>query len=439
MRAGVATGRRVAAQTMRLKDQPSNNTEASEMNIKGLYRRALIGAGSIVVGASLATLAAPVAAQQDTITFGTALSLTGKMSTEGVRVREGYDLYVKHINERGGIKVGNKNYKVAIKYYDDQSDANTSVKLYEKLINEDGIKLLLGPYSSGITFATSAIAEKYQLPMVAAHAAATNTFDRGFKNIFATLTPVDQYTSNMIKMAAESKPRGQRVALIHETSLFPQASIEAAERQAKAAGLEVVYKEAYPTGTKDFSAMLSAMKARNPDVLLAAGYTGDMTVIAKQIAELGIKLKMFGVSLGPTLPGFVETLGPAAEGILEPIQWAPNMAWKDEIFGWTAADYAEIFKKEYGRVPDYHPPQSTAAMQVYQRALEKAGTLDPKAVRDAIAQTNIMTAYGPVRFNEKGQNIAKGMGVVQIQNGKPVVVYPVKGAEATFVYPIKGR
>jgi branched-chain amino acid transport system substrate-binding protein len=404
----------------------------SGMSVRSIMGGALRGIACL----ALSAVALAAVAQENVITFGTALSLTGKMSPEGSRVKEGYDLYVKEINARGGIKVGGKMHKVAIKYYDDQSDANTSVKLYEKLINEDGVKLLLGPYSSGITFATSAIAEKYQLPMVAAHAAATATYERGFKYIFATLTPVDQYTQNMVTMAAQAKPRAQRVALIHETSLVPQASIDAAEKQAKAAGLEVVYKEAYPSGTKDFSAMLTAMKARNPDVLLAAGYTGDMTVIARQRAEVGLNLKMFGVSLGPTLPGFVETLGSKAEGILEPIQWASNMGWKDEIFGWTPSQYAELFKKEYGREPDYHPPQSTAALQVYQRAIEKVGSLDPKAIRDAIAQTNIMTAYGPVRFNDKGQNIAKGMAVVQVQNGKPVVVYPVEGSQAKFVYPM---
>jgi branched-chain amino acid transport system substrate-binding protein len=390
------------------------------------------------VGAAALGLAAPTQAQ-DVITFGASLSQTGGMATEGRLVKEGYDFYVKYINEKGGIKVGDKTYKVAIKYYDDQSNANMSVQLYEKLINEDGIKLLLGPYSSGITFAAAAVAEKYQVPMIAAHAASPAVFDRGFKHIFATLTPLAQYTGNTIKMAAAATPRAQRVALISENALFPKSSGEAAAQQAKDAGLEVVYNEIYPTGTKDFSAMLAAMKSRNPDLLLFAGYTGDATVIARQIAEVGVNLKMMAVSLGPTLPGFVESLGPKAEGILEPIQWAPNMTWKDEIFGWTTAEYVELFKKEYGRVPDYHPPQSTAALEVYQRAIEKAGSLDPKKIRDAIAQTNIMTAYGPVRFNEKGQNIAKGMSVVQIQNGKPVVVYPVEGAQAKFVYPLPPR
>lgn len=396
---------------------------------------ALIGSLLVATSVSFPSLSSA----QDVITFGAALSLTGRVSTEGRLVKAGYDMYVKTINANGGIKVGDKTYKVAIKYYDDQSNAATSARLYEKLITEDGIKLLLGPYSSGITLAASVVNEKYQLPMVAAHAAATGVYSRGFKYLFATLTPVDQYTGNMIKMAAEASPRAQRVALIHENALFPQASIDAADRQAKAAGLEVVYKEAYPTGTKDFSAMLAALKSRNPDVLIVAGYTGDMIVMARQTAEQGVNLKMLGFTLGPTLPGFVEALGSRAEHILEPVQWSATMSWKDEMFGWTAAQFAQMCEKEVGHACDYHPPQSFAALQVYQRALEKAGSLDPQKVRDALAQTDLMTAYGPIRFNSAGQNIAKGMAVVQMQKGKPLLVYPVDGAQAKLVYPIPQR
>ena len=106
--------------------------------------------------------------------------------------------------------------------------------------------------------AASAVAERYRVPMVAAHAAAPAVYERGFKHIFGTLTPVDQYTANMIRMAVEAQPRAQRIALVHENALFPQAGIDAAEQQARAAGLEVVYKGGYPSGTKDFSAMLAA-------------------------------------------------------------------------------------------------------------------------------------------------------------------------------------
>ena len=113
--------------------------------------------------------------------------------------------------------------------------------------------------------------------------------------------------------------------------------------------------------------------------------------------------------------------------------------WLAKARSMTAADYAALCRERLGRECDYHPPQSTAALQVYQRAIEKADSLDPKKVRDALAQTNIMTAYGPVRFNEQGQNIAKGMSVVQLQNGKPVIVFPVEGAKSRFVYPMPAR
>jgi branched-chain amino acid transport system substrate-binding protein len=160
-----------------------------------------------------------------------------------------------------------------------------------------------------------------------------------------------------------------------------------------------------------------------------------MILLAKQIKEVGVKPKLLAYLLGPTLPGFVESLKQDAEHTLEPIQWSPTMRWKDEIFGYTAEEFAKLFQKEWGYWPDYHPPQSAAAVEVFQRAMQKAGSFDPQKVRDAIAATDIQTFYGPVRFNEKGQNVAKAMAVIQIQKGKPVVVYPPDAAEAKLIYP----
>jgi branched-chain amino acid transport system substrate-binding protein len=377
------------------------------------------------------------ASAQDVIRFGASLSLTGATSTEGRRVKDGYDFYAKLVNERGGIDVGGKKYKVEIKYYDDESNAQRATTLVERLIVEDKVNFVAGPYGSGSTFPASSVAEKHQIPMVIAHGASTTIYERGYKNIFAVLNSVDQYTINMIKMAAA---RGAKsVALISENALFPKLGIDGAAVQAKEAGLQVAYKEYYPSKTTDLSAMLSAAWAEKPDVLIAGGYTADMMLLARQATELGVRPKMLGFLLGPTLPGFVSSLGRSAEYTLEPVQWAAHMPWKDQLFGMTASDYAKRFKQEFGYEPDYHPPQSTAALEVYQAAIEKVSSLDPKKVRDAIAATDIMTAYGPIRFNSKGQNIAKGMGVIQIQNGRPVMVYPTEYKEAELVYPIPQR
>ena len=401
--------------------------------------RFILSFGVIILCASFIffSVSSPVIAG-DVVRFGASLSLTGKMATEGRLVKDGYEFYVKHINALGGIPIKGKKYKVEIVYYDDESDPKTAAKLVEKLIVEDKIKFLLGPYSSSCTFPASSIAEKYKLPMVEAHGAASTIFERGYKYIFATLNTVDQYTFNILKMATESSPAPKTVALINENTLFPQLAMDGAARQAKSLGLKVVYKEKYPSGTKDLSSMLAVVREKRPDILLAGGYTGDMIMLVKQVKEMGVKPKVFGLMLGPTLPGFVEALKKDAEYILEPIQWSESMSWKDDVFGYTAADFARLFEQDFGYKPDYHPPQSSAALLVYHHALQKVGLSDPQKVRDAISQTDITTFYGPIRFNEKGMNIGKGMAVIQLQNGKPVVVYPRSGAQAKLIYPIPG-
>lgn len=388
----------------------------------------VFGRLGVALGLLLAGTYSAAAQNSNVIRFGASLSLTGSLSTEGKRVRDGYNFFVKHINELGGIPVNGKKYKVAITYYDDESNTNTAVKLYEKLIHEDHIKYLLGPYGSGASMPTTALAERNHLPIVIAHGASTPIYTRGFKYVFGVLNPVNQYTDPIVKMASEHGLK--RLALLNENQLFPQLGIDAAAKQAKKYGMKVVYKEKYPSGTKDLSSWLVKMKQTHPDLIIAGGYTADMILLAKQVHEVGVKPKLLAYLLGPTLPGFVSSLKQDAENTLEPVQWVPNAPWKDSIFGYTAMQYAKIFQKEYGYFPDYHPPQSTAALEVYYYAFKNSGSLNPQKVRDAIAKTNIMTAYGPVKFNSQGINIGKSMQVVQIQDGKPVPVYPKADALA---------
>ena len=398
--------------------------------------RALVATATLTALA-LGSLMAPPAptAQEPVIRFCASLSLTGRFVDNARLTKDGYDFYAKHVNERGGIDVGGVKYKVEIKYYDDQSDTTTATKLIEKLITEDGVKFLLGPYSSTMTLPVTKVNERHRIPMVVAHAASTPIFEQGHKYLFGTLNTVDQYFENVLRMAVEATPRPRSVAVVNENALFPQLSVDAAVKVAQELGLQVVYNQKYPTGTKDLSSLLAVIRNAKPDILLASGYIGDMILLARQANDLGVKPPLFGMALGPTHPRFVESLGKIAEGVVEPVQWAPNMPWKDEIFGWTAREYAELFKREYGYEPDYHPPQSTAALQVFHRAIQKAGSLDPEKVRAAIAATNIMTAYGPVKFDARGVNVGKRMAVIQIQDGRPVVVYPAPGAERKLIYP----
>jgi branched-chain amino acid transport system substrate-binding protein len=370
----------------------------------------------------------------DVITFGSALSLTGDTATEGQLVRDGYDFMVKHINDAGGIEVGDQTYTIEIKYYDDQSDADTSVRLYERLIVEDEVDFLLGPYGD-VTLPVSAVSERHQIPMVVAHAATTSIYEQGFKYLFATLATVENYTGPMLEMATTLDPPVETVALVNENALFPQAGIDAAAEQAEELGIEVVYNENFPTGTRDLTPLISSVKNLDPDMMIVGHRsTAEIITFVKQSVDQDLDVPLRGYLLGPTLPGFVEDLGDEAEGALEPIQWDPTLEWEDQFFGWSAQEWADLFEEEFGYTPDYHPPQSAAALEVYMDALQRAGTLDRQAVRDAIAETDIMTFYGPVKFNQNGQNDAKGMPVVQIQSGAPEIVWPEEVATADLLY-----
>jgi branched-chain amino acid transport system substrate-binding protein len=125
---------------------------------------------------------------------------------------------------------------------------------------------------------------------------------------------------------------------------------------------------------------------------------------------------------------------------MEPIQWAPNFNpnLRDEIFGWTARDYARYFRAKMGYIPDYHPPQSSAALEVYYKAINQVGSLNPQRVRDAIAKIHLRSFYGNVCFDAKGQEACKSMGVAQIQGGRPVVVWPARFATRKLIYPAPG-
>ena len=143
----------------------------------------------------------------DKIILGSAISLTGKYSQEGKNASDGYNLAVKRINEAGGVNVGGKAYKLEIKYYDDESTPARTAQLLERLIRQDGIKFVLGPYGSGPTKAAAPITEKHHIPMVEAEGASRALFTQGYKYLFAVLSTSEQYLGSAIDLAAEVAKR----------------------------------------------------------------------------------------------------------------------------------------------------------------------------------------------------------------------------------------
>ena len=396
---------------------------------------------SVAAVALSTTAAVPARAAEDTITLGAAVSLSGKYTTAGNHTKKGYDLAVKFINAKGGIKVGGKSYKLAIKYYDDESTPARGDQLAERLIQQDGVKFMLGPYSSGLTKAIAPVTEKYKVPMVEGNGASRSLFNKGYRYLFAVLSTSEKYLASAIALAAEQAEKAGRaassikVAVAVENDPFSLDVRAGVIDDAKRAGMKIVIDDKLPKELNDMSATLTKVRALKPDVLVVSGHSKGAALVTRQIADMKIDVPMLAITHCESAKVTDQKkFGDKADYTLCATQWAPTMSYRDDLFG-SAADYAKTFEKEYGYVPPYQAAESSASVEVYADALSRAGSLDPAKVRDALAATDMQTFYGFVKFDETGKNIAKPMALRQIQKGKYVVVAPSKWAEAPLIYP----
>ena len=375
-----------------------------------------------------------------TIVFGAAVSLTGSTSNEGKYTKDGYELAKDAINAAGGITVGGKRYKIDIKYYDDTSKADQAGQLVEKLISEDKVNFILGPYGSAPTNTAAAIVEKYKIPMVEANGAAESIFSRGFKYTFGVLSPGKMYLRGILDLVKAKDPSAKKVAIIAETDPFAIEVADGAAAYAKDQGFTVVYNEKYPTAAKDVSPQLTAIKGLNPDILLGAGHIQDAILTIKQAKDIGVNAKAWGFSVGPTSPEFRSSLKQDADYVFGGAQWTEDLKLKgDDIFG-TPQEFAKQARAKYpgtyATTVPYQVAESAAAVIAYQKAIEAAGSLEPDKVRDALAKLNFDSFFGHIQFDDRGINIYKPMAVMQNQtDGKIYTVGPANVASKDFQYP----
>lgn len=383
------------------------------------------------------------AAAQDTIVLGSANSLTGKYSSNGIDTQNGYDIAVKKINEMGGVMIDGKSYNLEVKYYDDESTPARTAQLLERLINQDGVKYILGPYSSPTTIAAAPVTEKYKIPMVEAEGASRALFNKGYKYLFAVLSTSEQYLASAVTLAAEiaekngKKPSDIKVAMVFENDAFSLDVRAGVVEDMKKYDMQIVIDDKMPADLSDISATLTKVKAVKPDLLVISGHNKGAVTAARQIKELQVDVPMIAMTHCEGAK-ITDQFGPDADGYLCPTQWAETLSYKDKYFG-SAADYDKLFKESYEgytTVP-YQAAQASAAVIVFKEAFEKANSLDPEKVRDALAATDIETFYGPVKFSEAGNNIAKPMVLRQVQEGDYRVVAPTKWASDPVEWPRK--
>ena len=392
------------------------------------------------LAALLAAGVAPGALAADgTIVLSAAVSLTGKYSTNGKNTQDGYNLVVKTINDKGGVKVGNKHYDLKVVYYDDESTSARGAQLAERLISQDHVNFVLGPYSSALTKAIAPITEKYKIPMVEGNGADRALFTQGYKYMFAVLNTSDYYLRSAVTILADEAkkagrdPKSLKIAIAIENDNFSQDVRDGIEEDAKKYGMKVVIDDKLPADLNDMSATLTKVKALKPDALMISGHEKGAVLGIRQVAAEKVYVPMLALTHCDSAE-ITEKFGKDADYAFCGSQWDVSMTYTDRWFG-NSQKYAAMFKQAFNYDPPYQAAESTASVEVFADAIERAGSLDKDKVRDALAKTDLMTFYGPVKFDATGKNIAKSMVMYQVQHEKYVVVAPAKWATAKPIYP----
>ena len=404
-------------------------------------RRVKLSLLGVVAGAML--LPGTVLAACETITLGSAISLTGKYATNGMHAKNGYEFAIQKIKDAGGVKFGGKCYNFNVIYYDDESKGDRAATLAERLINQDKVQYMLGPYSSGLTKAIAPVTEKYQIPMIEAEGASRSLFNKGYKYLFAVLSTSEQYLASAITLAAEKakesgkEPSSVKVAVAVENDPFSLDIRAGVLEDAARYGMKAVVDEKLPRDLSDMSAILTKVKLLKPDVLIVSGHSKGAATAVRQIDEQNVKVPMVAVTHCEAAD-VTGKFGAAANDILCSTQWAETLTYEDPLFG-TAANFNTEVKAAYSdyankKVP-YQLAQASAAVYVFKDAFERAGSLDKEVLRDAIAATDLETFYGGIKFSEAGNNIAKPMVLRQIQDGKYNVVAPSAFASHPINWP----
>ncbi|MPZ87417.1 MAG: ABC transporter substrate-binding protein [Nitriliruptorales bacterium] len=370
-----------------------------------------------------------------TIRIGAAVALTGAVSREGNLVKDGYEFWQEQVNEQGGIEVGGEGYEVEIVFYDDESDADTGTRLTERLITQDNVQFLLGPYSSGITQATTTISERRGVLTIAPQANADDIYERGYETVFSVLPPASSYLTGILDMAVELDPEPETLAVMIRDDPFGIAAGQGAVRRAEELGMQVVFQDRYPADATDVASILTEVGRHDPDMLVASTLFQDSLLITRQLKNLQMSPALVGFTAGPALPDFIDSLSGDAHAVLGSEWWLPTLQYDGEETLGSTSEYAAAIEEEFGYTPGYHTASGSMAGLVLQLAIEQAGSLETEDIRAALLDLEPETFWGPIGWNEEGKNVVGGSNPVQIMDDEVVAVWPEEAREQEPIYP----
>lgn len=358
--------------------------------------------------------------------IGTSISRTGVYAASAEYALEGYEYWVEEINKKGGL-LGRK---VELRVLDDKSDPGTAVQLYTKLISQDRVDVIVGPYSSGISQAVAPLAEKFKMPMIAPEASASAIFEDTKYNLQA-ISPARSYLDQIPDVAAEVAPDAKTLAMFVSNTPATTAMCSSLKEAAAAKGIEVVFEEQYPNDASDFSSLVLGARKANPDIVTGCTYVPDSIALAKEMRRQGLEPQLSGFSIGPAEATFGESLGRTADGVLGSTSWWPSLDTPDN------KEFVEGYQAKFDRMPEYHSAANFAGMTALAAAIEETGSLDSEKLNQTLHTIEVPTVSGTYKVDESGDQLGFKSYLLQWNGGEAKLVWPADDAE-TEPQPLNG-
>jgi branched-chain amino acid transport system substrate-binding protein len=369
----------------------------------GLYARLCAGACLALFAAILFGLS-PAPAKAQEIKIGFSMALTGPLSPNGKQALLGMKIWEEEINSKGGL-LGRP---VKLVYYDDQTNASTVPGIYTKLLDVDKVDLVLGPYATNMAApAMPVIMQKGKLFIILFGLDVNHEFKY---NKFFAMIPTGpntkaSFTEGFFETAAAQNPKPTTAALVAADAEFSRNACEGARENAKKHGFKVVYDKTYPPATTDFTPIVRAIQASNPDIVTICSYPLDSVGMVKAVNELGFKPKMIGGAMvGLQATVFKNQLGPLLNGFVNYETWVPS---KEMTYDGTEAFFKKYQERAKAEGVDplgyYLGGWGYAYIQVLGEAIKGANSLKDDVLADYIRKTTFKTIHGPVKFGANGE------------------------------------
>jgi len=371
------------------------------------------------------------------VTVGAVLSLTGSQAASGQMAKEGYLYCQDWINDKGGIYLKRAGHRLSLDIADDQSRPSIAAAITEHLITDNHDTILLGPSNDATASRAAPVAEQHQVPMVSSGASSDAIFNSHYHYLFSVLAPRSRQLQGVVDMALAQDPKPQSVAILFASDSLSAEVANATAAYAQAKGLTMVYWNTYPSGVNDISSQLAAAAAAGAEIILEAGHPSESVRTVQQAQQMNIQAKLFGFSDGPGGGRFTADLHKAANFAVGATQWAPAARNRISYF-LDSFHYALAFASQFGHMPDQNAAAATAACLTLEVAIERAASMEPAKVREALAATDLNMFFGQIKFDDRGANAVKPVYVQQVQSGRAVLIWPPEVASARPRYPDPG-